>query len=277
MSLKYIPSTHNNHPIVAPHYSFILIICLLFLFSLSPHSVYAINDITIDGALGDWSDENGFFTDSYTDSTPARTNITQFGLAVLNNGVNPESLALLAVTDSYGDGGNMTGDSHKSVFILTSGANTYEIVVTIQNGCDAINEVTIATNGGTPMATTAYTSIAIGIITSPVYAPAPENDTTNDCAVEMEFPISTLPNLDVDLDGELLDESFETVFISRQSGGVGSNTDLDDVGGLTPTAVTNMTPQITSNNRNQNQIVIITILMLISTTYILRRKATHLT
>ena len=205
--------------------SAILLVVVSFFFV---NTVYAINDITIDGVLGDWDDENGFYLDTYGDATPARTDITQYGLAVVDNGPSPESLSLVMVTDDYQDTGNPTGDSHPMVFYV----GPYEIVVQLQNGCDAVNWVEI---DSTP--TTAYTAVAVGLIDPPVYAPPPENDTTIDCAMEIEFPISALPLLDSDSDGELLDESFPTNFATRQSGGVGNDNDMGDHG-VSPTAIT---------------------------------------
>lgn len=55
--------------------------------------------------------------------------------------------------------------------------------------------------------------------------------------MEIKLPISTLPLLDSDPDGELLDESFETCFYTRQSGGVGNDNDTGG-NGISPTAVT---------------------------------------
>ncbi len=200
-------------------------------------TAHAINDITIDAALGDWSDEVGFYLDPYADSTPTRTDITQYGLAVVDNGSNPESLALMMVTDDYMDTGNQTGDSHQMVFYV----GPYEIVVQIQVGCDAVNWVSV--NG--PMETN-YTAVAAAPISPPVYAPPPKNDSTPDCAMEIEFPISSLPLLDTDSDGELLDESFETYFFTRQSGGVGNDNDAGG-SGLLPSAVTLKTFSVSAN------------------------------
>lgn len=228
----------------------------LLIFSLAPQTAYAINDITIDGDLSDWADENGLVQDPYQDTNPERTDVTQLGLAVVDNGASPESLALMMVTDTYQDTGNANGDSHKLVF--TVGA--YEIVVTVQNGCDAVNSVTI--DG----VASASHSLAISLVT-PIYASA--GDVTPDCALEIEFPISALPNLDTDMDNELLDESFLTNFVTRQSGGVGNDNDLDDVGGLTPTAVTSLTTNVTHNNNRLSFIMSLAMTLLVLTAGIL--------
>ncbi len=193
------------------------------------NSAFATNDITIDGVLGDWNDENGFFLDAYADATPARTDITQYGLTVVKNNPNPESLALVMVTDDYKNTGNSTGDSHQMVFYV----GPYEILVLIQSGCDAVNWVKV--NGAS---TTAYSAVAAAPVNPPIYANPPQNDTTADCAMEIEFPISTLPLLDSNSDGKLLDESFITTFATRQSGGVGNDSDTGDhKRGISPTAV----------------------------------------
>lgn len=201
---------------------------LLSLFIVN--TTYATNDVTIDGALGDWNDEVGFLSDAYADTTPARTDITQYGLAVLDNGANPESLALVMVTDTF-QGGAATGDSHKIVFYV----GPYEIIVDIQNGCDNINGITVLLQATQAVVTAPVTASAVGIINPPFYASS--GDTTPDCALELEFPISSLPLLDSDNDGELLDENFVTNFATRQSGGVGNDNDLNDNSGLAPTAV----------------------------------------
>jgi hypothetical protein len=205
----------------------LFLIIILVASLLLVKTAYAINDITIDGALGDWGDEVGFYLDPYGDATPARTDITQFGLAVVNNDPAPESLALMMGTDDYLRTGNRFGDSHQMVFYV----GPYTIIVQIQNGCDAVNWVTV-----TPSSTTDYTAVAVATVSPPVYASPPQNDSTPDCAMEIEFPISALPLLDTDLDGKLLDENFNTYYYTRQSGGVGNDNDTGI--GLSPSVVT---------------------------------------
>ncbi len=206
----------------------LFLIIILVASLLLVKTAHAINDITIDAALGDWGDEVGFYLDPYGDATPARTDITQFGLAVVNNDPAPESLALMMVTDDYMQTGNRFGDSHQMVFYV----GPYTIIVQIQNGCDAVNWVTVS-----PTSTTDYTAVAAATVSPPVYAPSPENDSTPDCAMEIEFPISALPLLDTDSDGKLLDENFATYYYTRQSGGVGNDNDTGG-SGVSPSAVT---------------------------------------
>lgn len=118
--------------------------------------------------MGDWSDENGFFLAPYVNATPTRTDITQYGMAVVDNGTSPESSAMVMVTDTFMNTGKQTADSHQMVFYVGS----YTIVVQIQVGCDAVNWVS---KNGAP--TTAYTAVAAAPVSPPIYA-SPHNDTT---------------------------------------------------------------------------------------------------
>ena len=151
---------------------------------------------------------------------------------------------------------------------------SYEIVVTIQNGCDNINGTVEVLQGGSPI-TAPVTASAVGIINPPVYAPAPENDSTPDCALELEFPISSLPDLDTNMDGNLLDESFATNFATRQSGGVGNDNDTNDNNGLIPTAVSVADLQVSPVNQTLTPIVLavaLILLLLISMWFFSLRK-----
>ena len=216
-------------------------------------TVYAINDIEIDGNLSDWADETGFFTDPYNDSNPDRTDMTQYGLAVVDNGSDPESLALVMVVDEAPNNSKMTfyvGGTHPPA---ADNHPLYEIVVDISAGC-LFGEVNITYDDGinppVPVPSPSYEA-AVFAVDPPVYAsPDPADDTTPDCAGEFEFPISTLPFLDSDGDGQLLDESFPTSFVTRESGGQGSDKDYSDIGNIGPTAISLKEFRVRTNQTN---------------------------